>query len=145
MLFFPFFYSLLFGDVGLARRPKRGAEPTLLLGKKDALAHGDTSAGLCLHRYRWLPSEAGSVPDTQLGIALLGQKAAVVKPDSWHTQGKSQLFVRVTLFVSVSGACRRGGEERRTLKNILMMNFQLSAFLRLPSRLPGHAEEQQGA
>lgn len=50
-------------------------------------------------QYRLLLSEAGNVPDTQLGIALLRQKPAVIKPDSWHTQANSQLFVRVTLFV----------------------------------------------
>lgn len=56
-------------------------------------------------QYRLLLSEAGSVLDTQLGISLLRQKPAVIKPDIWHTQASSQLFVRVTLFVLMWVAC----------------------------------------
>lgn len=56
-------------------------------------------------QYRLLLSEAGNVLDTQLGIALRRQKPAVIKPDSWHTQANSQLFVRVTLFVLMLVSC----------------------------------------
>ena len=132
---FPFFDSLLFGVWGLPQTPPKVGHWALkvLLGKKGTLAHGDTLGGLFLYRYRLLPSEAGNVLDTQLGIARLRQKTMVVKPDSWHTQANTQLFVRVTLFVLMLGTCWWQGKERLTLKNILMMNFQLSAFCSFPA------------
>lgn len=76
----------------------------VLLGKKET---GSWSyfRWLISLQYRLLLSEAGNVLDTQLGIALLRQKPAVIKPDSWHTQDSSQLFVRVTLFVLMLVSC----------------------------------------
>ena len=107
MLFSPFLIPGYLGIWGLSRHhyPKWGAEPSKYCSGKRTLACGETLGGLVLYRYRLLLSEAGNVLDTQLGIALLREKTVVVKPDSWHTQGNSQLFVGVTLFVLMLWAC----------------------------------------